>query len=155
MPAVASLIPPITASDFMRYMGYVEITSTCWLWKGAQNNTGYGHFSVGGGFPAAHRVLYCWLNGNPSDSRLTLDHLCRNRLCVNPLHLDLVSCRENVHRAVAQRTHCRRGHPLDGANERVDKEGRRRCRACQLQRMRERHLRLHPTAKVRGPYQSG
>lgn len=67
---------------------------------------------------------------------LQLDHLCRNRLCVNPSHLEPVTCRENVLRgngrcaANAKKTHCPRGHAYAGANLLIGTKGERCCRKC-------------------------
>lgn len=85
-----------------------------------------------------HRFIYSVLVG-PVDG-LTLDHLCRNRRCANPAHLDPVSLAENVRRswqtdtkrpsANALKTHCPQGHPYDEANTYRGANGARKCRAC-------------------------
>lgn len=70
----------------------------CWLWTDAPNGAGYGTLGVGGRPVMAHR--YSWLiAGNALDPVLTIDHLCRVRLCVNPGHLDQVTHAENLARA--------------------------------------------------------
>jgi hypothetical protein len=106
----------------------------CWLWAGAHDPEGYGHFWNGQRAVVAHRWAYESFVG-PVPSDLELDHLCRVRDCVNPDHLEAVSHRENSLRGVGQsaihagKTHCDNGHPFDQANTYVW-DGRRFCRAC-------------------------
>jgi hypothetical protein len=118
--------------------------SGCWNWTGAVTNNGYGRFKLKGKTVVAHRAAYELLRA-PIVAGLSLDHLCRNRLCVNPDHLEPVSMRTNVLRGEtitarnAAKTHCNHGHSLSGENLFVRKDGRRRCRACE--RASQRRLR--------------
>jgi hypothetical protein len=114
--------------------------SGCWLWTAATNGDGYGTFHLGGGDPmvGAHRFAYEALRG-PIPPEMELDHLCRNRLCVNPDHIELVTTQENIRRGhggqhQAMKTHCPRGHPYDLINTRFYK-GRRFCRQCNVNRL--------------------
>lgn len=117
----------------------------CWVWKGHQSPNGYGLFGKRVGEEQrevrAHRFAYTLMVG-PIEEGLTLDHLCRNRLCVNPGHLEAVSLRENILRGEgatarnAAKTHCKWGHPFDLFNTFYRSDGRR-CRACE--QARERH----------------
>lgn len=108
----------------------------CWSWLGRLRN-GYGAFSVKGGRQVrAHRWSYEKSFGAVPDG-LELDHLCRNRICVNPSHLEAVTHRVNTLRSDnacalhARQTHCMRGHPFDEANTYVRPNGGgRTCRAC-------------------------
>lgn len=106
----------------------------CWLWTGTIASTGYGITTRDYAQLMAHRAAYELLMG-PIPAGLHLDHLCRNTACVNPDHLEPVRCRTNLLRGHglsaknARKTHCKRGHPLSGANLYIHKHGRA-CRTC-------------------------
>ncbi|MDE1854509.1 MAG: HNH endonuclease [Thaumarchaeota archaeon] len=99
-------------------------------------------------FALAHRFSYQLLIGQ-IPAGLTLDHLCRNRGCVNPAHLQAVSNRENLLRGKgwsglnSRKTHCPKGHPLSGDNlsPRWLKKGRRVCLTCIREKDKERNKR--------------
>jgi len=113
----------------------------CWEWTGKIRPDGYARFGISPGVTEyAHRYAYMLLVGTiPPD--LTLDHLCRNRCCVNPDHLEPVTRGENVLRGegfMAQQkrqTHCKYGHLFDEANTRIYR-GQRKCRECDRLRHR-------------------
>jgi len=94
----------------------------------------------------AHRWYYEIAYG-PIPEGSQVDHLCRNRSCVNPLHLEAVSQQENIARgmspsAVTARTgFCQHGHEMQGRNLITLRNGKHRCRACQQRRDRERYAR--------------
>jgi hypothetical protein len=82
----------------------------CWEWQGSINNSGYGQWQAGYkafGTPAAHRLAYLFNVGDLVPG-MEIDHLCRNRRCVNPSHLEQVE--PNVNDFRRRRTHCKRGH---------------------------------------------
>jgi hypothetical protein len=96
-----------------------------------------------------HRWLYQQKVGPIGD--LQLDHLCRVRHCINPAHLEPVTGRENVIRGLAPIlarlraaliTHCRYGHPFEGANVYVSSRGVRQCKECGRRRNGLRYARL-------------
>jgi hypothetical protein len=119
----------------------------CWMWTASLNRGGYGQFIVmrgSRGYPKpAHRVAWEFLRGEiPGD--LVVDHLCRNRACVNPGHMELVTNDENIKRGVwpavvnARKTHCIRGHPFDEDNTYRAPSGGRQCRVCMKLRRKRR-----------------
>lgn len=125
-----------------RFWAKVNKTEACWEWTASLHPSGYGQFMYVGHRPrAAHRVAYEWLRG-PIPEGLVLDHLCRNRTCVNPDHLEPVTHRENILRGVGAsarnvvKTRCDQGHPFDKANTYIDQRGRRTCRTCRREGLR-------------------
>ncbi len=131
-----------------RFWANVDIAGgdECWRWRGSKNSLGYGKAYAGENrYRSAHRVAYELARG-PIPAGLQLDHLCRNRLCVNPLHLEPVTQKENILRGIgwgaenARKERCPRGHRYDYR----DKAGRR-CRQCQ----NESNLRYRQRVKAR------
>lgn len=112
--------------------------SGCWIWTGARSENGYGILPTKpkGRSPYAHRLVYEELVG-PIAPKLVIDHLCRERLCVNPGHLDPVESGENIRRGKNIRlTHCRKGHPFTTENTWVHPSNpwKRSCRICARER---------------------
>ena len=120
-----------------------------------RDNHGYGKFRDASALPPcdvrAHQWAYRTEVG-PVPPGLQLDHLCRNPLCVNPKHLEVVTQGVNVLRGVgpsainAAKTHCIRGHLFDKANTRITKYGHRQCRACHNAKSWQRRLRIKRAA---------
>ncbi|MFF3643369.1 HNH endonuclease signature motif containing protein [Streptomyces sp. NPDC002564] len=110
----------------------------CWEWTASSTTSGYASFTVPGLARTAHRAAYLLMVG-PIPEGLHLDHLCRNRLCVNPDHLEPVTQAENNRRAGAARTRCAKGHVYDVANTYIRSNGARDCRACNRERQQARY----------------
>lgn len=134
--------PPHRPTPRERFWARVDRRSDveCWLWTGALNDEGYGQF----GYPIprnVHIVAYEDLVGPVPDGH-QLDHLCKVRHCVNPAHLEPVTQRVNWERSDcpsrinADKTHCKRGHPLAGDNLGHKPNGQRVCRKCDAWRQR-------------------
>lgn len=112
-----------------QFFAKVDAAGVCWEWRAAVNNRGYGKFRQ----MFAHRWAWEYLIG-PIPDGLTIDHLCRNIVCVNPDHLEVVTKAENNRRAHGHRTACIRGHAYAEHGYTVPKTGHRWCLLCQQMR---------------------
>lgn len=162
-----------------KFWSHVRKTETCWLWtgntnkdrKGKHRKAGYGQFASQRirseqKTILAHRFSY-ELHKGPIPEGLTIDHLCRNTLCVNPDHLEAVTTKENILRGTnpmainSRKTHCKNGHTLKSASK--TKQGlKRKCREC-LNRIakeekyksvikRNKFIKQHNIKKIIWPY---
>lgn len=133
----------LSTPEVKRFWSYVSKDSNdgCWMWTSFTGPRGYGRFFISrktSGLKqrlfTAHRIAWELLQG-PIPAGLQLDHLCRVHGCVNPAHLEIVTCKENILRGEslsaknAKKTHCPRGHALAGDNLYLYR-GRRGCDAC-------------------------
>lgn len=156
----------LSAPVIDRFWALVDKQSAddCWPWLGPLNAKGYGRFAANGSVEMAHRSSVR-LSGRDIPSDLEVDHICRNRRCVNPSHLRVVTHRQNllsgetIVAANAAKTHCHNGHPLSGANL-VLTVGKRVCKECRrarseaeyrptTDRRRRRHLSSEEAAEIR------
>ncbi len=134
----AEVVMQLTEKDEQRFWNKVALPNEqgCMEWMAALNGSGYGAFGVGprGAHKTlrAHRISYELLVG-PIPEELVLDHLCRNRKCVAPNHLEPVTGAVNTKRgAPAQKTHCAKGHEYTPENtlRYATNNGWRQCRTC-------------------------
>lgn len=116
----------------------------CLEWLLRRTPDGYGYI----GRRPAHRVAHEVFIG-PIPDGYDVDHLCFNRGCVNPFHLEAVTRSINQIRIFERRTHCRHGHEYSEANTRLTERGFRRCRACS--RDVSRRLRVRKRAEAMSP----
>lgn len=110
----------------------VTFYGQCWEFTGARRN-GYGKATVAGRSVSTHRIVYETLVGS-IPPELELDHLCRNKACYNPAHLEPVTRSVNIRRARAvqpypRRSHCLHGHLYDENNTYMWR-GDQHCRMC-------------------------
>lgn len=132
-----------------RFLAKVDKISLapCWLWTASTRTSDggqlYGKFWLNGKDESAHRVSYeLFIGAIPN--KMTLDHLCRRTLCVNPNHIQPTTQRENTLRGIgpsainARKTHCIRGHELKPRG--LDKRWNTPRRYCPICNNRHRRL---------------
>lgn len=124
----------------------------CWIWTGHISKDGYAKFTYNHRAEGAHRLAYEMFVEIIKPRSNQGDHLCRNRACANPVHVEAVTSRVNTLRGNAKssinarKTHCHRGHEFTPKNtRRYGPDNRfRECRACRKIFSTERWRKLHP-----------
>lgn len=121
--------------DLNLFWSKIDKTNDCWNWTAATDRDGYGVWSVRHGKTLkqyrSHRLSYLFAN-EKLDETLTIDHLCKNKKCVNPDHLEQVSAIENIRRSESfhgTKSHCKNGHEFNELNTRLNGTFRI-CRTC-------------------------
>lgn len=143
----------LTEATMTRFWAKTTITPNgCIEWTGATRSNGYGAAWVNGKVLVAHRVALTWSEGSPVSPELDVDHLCRNRKCVNPCHLQAVTRRVNIQRgtsrvaqtlrALAGNGQCARGHDLTEDRAWATTPQGRTCRLCRNEREANRQKTL-------------
>lgn len=133
-----------------------DAASDCWVLPIPLNSEGYATVWRGERTQFAHRLAYVAFRG-PIPAGLQIDHLCRNRACVNPAHMETVTSRENTIRGEgptavnARKSHCIHGHEFTPENTYASPSGRRVCRACRIEWDRDRE----PRKRVRDRSKKG
>ena len=142
----------VSKEELQRFWRRIKHDGECWIWTGAKrcgrarngNTQWYSTCTFKSKNESVHRLFY-WAYKGKIAKGLELDHLCRNTLCVNPLHLEAVSHSENVKRGTAWnkiaeaqsiKTHCPQGHEYSKENT-YEHNGQRHCKECVRKRSRE------------------
>jgi hypothetical protein len=120
---------------------WFEPNTGCWLWGGSVDAKGYGMVRFNGKNARAHRAVFTVMTGI---TPVEIDHLCRERSCVNPAHLENVSKLENIARR-PKPTECPKGHPLRGFNVFLNSKGKRCCRVCARNNSRKQNAKRMAT----------
>lgn len=119
-----------------------EVKGQCWQWPGTLDQEGYARLQTCNGWSRVQRLIYEAVNGAIHEG-LVIDHLCRNRACFNPKHLEAVTNKVNVLRGIGQtaqnarKTHCKNGHALSPNNIERSMLPKRHCVVCARRRRRE------------------
>lgn len=136
--------PELSPKSSQRFWDKVEKSDGCWLWTATKTPLGYGHFWHEGRMRGAHRFAYEDTVGAIPEGQ-TIDHVCKNRGCVNPAHMEVVSLRENILRSDnpqarnKRKTSCPRGHQYKAVQQ-GKRQGERYCPTCLRERARCREL---------------
>lgn len=133
-----------TIARVQSYAKLFEVTDGCWNWRGStfKGRANYGRLNYLGRHLLAHRFMYGLIHGEPA-LHLVVDHLCNNKKCVNPNHLELKSSGANSLRGNSppannrRKSRCVEGHELSGDNLRTRKDGARICITCSRARRNE------------------
>lgn len=139
-------------NDLQKFQKKIELDllSGCWEWTDHLDKDGYGRLRVGDKRFFIHRLSYEHWNGSISKG-LTIDHLCRNRKCANPEHLEAVTIQENLRRGFrpsgkyhyhTQQTECINGHPFNDENTYIRPNGHRDCKICIRLRGRKYRIKM-------------
>ena len=135
-------------SAITRFLTHIKLSkdNTCWEWTSSKTPKGYGLIEFNGKMIYTHRFIYEYLHG-PIPAELEIDHLCSNRACANPKHLEAVLHTENIRRGNSgiinrQKTHCPQGHEYSLANTYHNPNGGRDCRICINDRIKKYRMKL-------------
>jgi len=127
----------LSTEDLIRFFSKVSIIpsvtwngTACWNWKASRGRKGYGVFWHGK-HQKAHRFTFAWtIHPLPVGQALgEIDHLCANKSCCNPVHLEFVDGPENARRAAEARAGCKHGHLWTPENTGY-RNGKRYCLTC-------------------------
>lgn len=160
-------VPKITQKILTQIFSAITISNEisyndipCWISSKAINKRKYSYIMIEGTTHLFHRLMYSWLIEPIPKGRKegVLDHLCRNRACVNPVHLEFVTEKINILRGEscqaknARKTHCLRGHELSGYNcvtRHYRSANMRMCRICYNQQRKKHRKGQRDRAKLR------
>lgn len=126
-------------------LSYPEPNTGCFIWIGATYNNGYGFININKRSVSAHRLSY-FVHKGIIPENFIVDHLCNNKYCINPHHLEAKSQKDNLLRSNSAstlnilKTHCDKGHEFSNENTRLNKQGSRECIACLNERKKKYYL---------------
>ena len=136
----------MTEDEREKFCRSYVLCNGCWLWIRGVGKGGYGQCSSGGKSRRAHRIAYEMVYGVTLTPDQFLHHVCRNKGCVNPMHLEITNQRDHVDSAThgnKEITHCPHGHEYTPENICWNRNGRaRECRTCKYERIRRRAQRI-------------
>jgi hypothetical protein len=129
--------PEPLAPEELFFRHVTEAENGCWNYAPSNTKTGYAVFAINKGtnLALAHRWSYEHFVAD-IPAGLVIDHLCNNRACVNPWHLEPVTQKVNCQRGVGSASSCVNGHPYNPSNTEVHSRGHRQCRTCRQNRER-------------------
>lgn len=152
----------LNLTEYRRMQRKITINpvTSCWEWTGPKTPNGYGKHRRGPGHPErmTHRLMWEHHRNEEIPPGMQLDHLCRNRACCNPDHLEVVTASENTKRQdhhARNRTHCPKGHEYSEANTRITPAGKRVCRECDRSRRKSVTRIAGSVAQKENPRQGG
>jgi hypothetical protein len=132
--------------DKQKLLSGFETQDGCWIWTRGCAKGGYGAVFIGGKTRRAHRACYELIRGVTLTPDQFLHHICNNKACINPFHLEITNQADHVDSATfgnKEKTRCPYGHEYTPENTRWNRGGKsRECYQCKLLRMRRKRLRL-------------
>lgn len=133
------LMSELAQLDINDLMRKINIVNNCWEWTGPKHTMGYARTNYNGYYFFVHRWMWMYWNNEDIPEGFVIDHLCENKCCVNPLHLEAVTNVENMSRAAKNRSSrnisCKYGHLYAKGDYYIDR-GSRRCLQCKRNRER-------------------
>jgi hypothetical protein len=120
-----------------RFLSKIEKIDGCWVWKGYIDKSGYGRLSINNRSEWVHRISFYIYNGFFPKDGMVVDHICRNRKCVNPEHLREATQRQNcLENSISRsylnslKTHCPKGHEYSEDNTKIKYRNNIKMRYC-------------------------
>lgn len=140
----------LATDDIGRFAQYIKLIPehTCWEWVGGTNGV-YSQFYIKSRKIYGHRFAYEYFVGSIPEN-LVVNHLCRNKLCVNPQHLEATTQKENIRHAVSGKPRssvCNRGHERTEGNTYIYPSGVKACRPCVYLKINEYNMRKNIRSK--------
>lgn len=140
----------MTEDEHDKFLRSYVLCGSCWLWAKSLAGGGYGQCTIGGRSRRAHRVCYEMVYDVVLTPDQFLHHLCKNKTCVNPMHMEITNQLDHVDSAIfgnKGKTHCPHGHEYTPENTCWNRGGTsRECRICKYARIRRRSQRIRQQA---------